>query len=131
MVPVIDSVAAYAITAFMVIAFALMLFMALVQPIWCLIDCAVDRRRSGGGKAVWIVVLILLYGIANWFYGAFAAGGRWLRRVTWLAWICAILLTIAFAAMYSMHEDFRRGIDQEWRHGRDLVVVVDRAGFDT
>jgi hypothetical protein len=33
--------------------------------------------------------------------------------------------------MYSMHEDFRRGIDQEWRHGRDLVVVVDRAGFDT
>ena len=127
----VDSVAALAISAFMLVGFALMLFMLLVQPIWCLIDCAVDRRRSGGGKAVWIVVLVVLYGIANWFYGAFAAGGRWLRRMTWLAWIFAILLVLVFLAMYNMREDFRRGIDQEWQRGRDLVVMTSGAGIRT
>jgi len=127
----VDSVAALAISAFMLVGFALMLFMLLVQPIWCLIDCAVDRRRSGGGKAVWIIVLVVLYGIANWFYGAFAAGGRWLRRMTWLAWIFAILLVLVFLAMYNMREDFRRGIDQEWQRGRDLVVMTSGAGIRT
>jgi hypothetical protein len=127
----VDSVAALAISAFMLVGFALMLFMLLVQPIWCLIDCAVDRRRSGGGKAVWIIVLVVLYGIANWFYGAFAAGGRWLRRMTWLAWIFAILLVLVFLAMYNMREDFRRGIDQEWQRGRDLVVMTPGAGIRT
>ena len=127
----VDSVAALAISAFMLVGFALMLFMLLVQPIWCLIDCAVDRRRSGGGKAVWIIVLVVLYGIANWFYGAFAAGGRWLRRMTWLAWIFAILLVLVFLAMYNMREDFRRGIDQEWQRGRDLVVTTPGAGIRT
>ena len=73
----------------MLVAFALMLFMVLVQPIWCVIDCAVDRRRSGFGKGVWIVVLIVLYGVANWFYGALAADGAWLRRLTRLAWLFA------------------------------------------
>jgi hypothetical protein len=127
----VDSVAALAVSAFMLVGFALMLFMLLVQPIWCLIDCAVDRRRSGGGKAVWIIVLVVLYGIANWFYGAFSASGRWLRRVTWLAWIFAILLVVAFLAMYNMREDFRRGIDHEWQRGRDLVVMTPSAGIHT
>ena len=127
----VDSVAAVAISALMLVGFALMLFMLLVQPIWCLIDCAVDRRRSGGGKAFWIIVLVLLYGVANWFYGAFAAGGRWLRRMTWLAWIFAILLVVAVLAMYSMHEEFRRGIDHEWQRGRDLVVMTPGAGIYT
>lgn len=127
----VDSVAAVAISAFMLVGFALMLFMLLVQPIWCLIDCAVDRRRSGGGKAVWIIVLVVLYGIANWFYGAFAAGGRWLRRMTWLALIFAVLLVLVFLGMYSMGEDFRRGIDHEWQRGRDLVVLAPGAGIYT
>lgn len=127
----VDSVAAVAISAFMLVGFALMLFMLLVQPIWCLIDCAVDRRRSGGGKAIWIIVLVVLYGVANWFYGAFSAGGRWLRRMTWLAWIFAILLMLLFLAMYNMREDFRRGIDHEWQRGRDLVVMTPGVGIDT
>jgi len=120
----IDTVAASVITAFMFIAFALLLFMIVVQPIWCLVDCAVARRRSGASKGVWIVVLVLLYGMANWFYGAFAAEGAWLRRLTRLAWLFAILLVIGFIATYNMSEGFRRGIDHEWQRGRELVVLA-------
>ena len=119
--------AAFAMAAFTMVALALMLFMALVQPIWCLVDCAVDRKRSGGSKAVWIIALILLYGILNWFYGAFAAAGPWLRRLTRLAWLFAFLLVIGFFAMYWMHADFRRGIDQEWRRSRELMVTAPAA----
>ena len=119
----LDTVAAIAVGAFMLFGLALMLFMVLVQPIWCLVDCAVDRRRSGVGKGVWIVVLILLYGLANWFYGALAADGAWLRRLTRLAWLFALLLVIGFIALYNMSEGFRRGIDEQW-HNRQLVVAV-------
>ena len=102
----------------------LMLFMVLVQPIWCLIDCAVDNRRSGGSKALWIIVLVVFYGLANWFYGAFAAAGSVLRRLTRLAWIVLILLVVAFIALSVLHPEFRRDIEQEWRRGRDLVVLA-------
>ena len=122
--PGIDTVAAFAVGAFMLVGLALMLFMVLVQPIWCLIDCAVDRRRSGFGKGVWIVVLVLLYGVANWFYGALAAGGAWLRRLTRLAWLFAILLVIGFVALYNMSEGFRQGIDQKWQRNRALMVMA-------
>jgi hypothetical protein len=120
----VDSVAAFALGAFMLVAFALMMFMILVQPIWCLVDCAVDKRRSGGSKAVWIVVLVVLYGVANWFYGALAADGAWLRRLTRLAWLFALLLLVGFIALYNISEGFRRGIDHEWQRGRELVVVA-------
>lgn len=120
----LDAVAAFAISAFMIVGLTLMLFMVLVQPVWCLIDCAVDNRRSGASKAVWIVVLVVLYGIANWFYGAFAADGAWLRRLTRLAWLFAFLLLVGFIAMYNMSEGFRRGMDRQWQHGRDLVVMA-------
>ena len=120
----VDSVAAFAVGIFMVFAFALMMFMILVQPLWCLVDCAVDRRRSGGSKGVWIVVLVLLYGVANWFYGALAADGAWLRRLTRLAWLFALLLLIGFIALYNVSDGFRRGIDQEWQRSRELVVTA-------
>jgi hypothetical protein len=119
----LDTVAAVAVGGFMLVGFALMLFMVLVQPIWCLVDCAVDRHRSGVGKAVWIVVLILLYGVANWFYGALAADGAWLRRLTRLAWLFALLLVLGFIALYNMSDGFRRGIDEQW-HKQQLVVSV-------
>ena len=119
----LDSVAALALGAFGLFALALLLFMATVQPIWCVVDCAVDRRRSGASKGVWIVVLILLYGLANWFYGAFAASGPWLRRVTRVAWLIAIVLVIGFIAMYNMSEGFRRGFDHEMRT-REFVVLA-------
>ncbi|MGB2817087.1 MAG: hypothetical protein WBA53_07955 [Burkholderiaceae bacterium] len=127
MMPGLDTVAAIAVGAFMLVGFALMLFMVLVQPIWCVVDCAVDRRRSAVGKGVWIVVLILLYGVANWFYGALAADGAWLRRLTRLAWLFALLLVIGFYALYNMSDGFRRGIDEQWRN-RPLVVMAPALG---
>jgi len=119
--------AALAMIGFLIGFAGLMLFMVLVQPVWCLIDCAVDTRRPGPSKAVWIVVLVALYGVANWFYGAFAADGRWLRLLTRLAWLFTFLLAAAFVAMYSMNEGFKRGIEREWHRGRDLVVLVEPA----
>jgi hypothetical protein len=119
----LDTIAAIAVGGFMLLGFALMLFMALVQPIWCLVDCAVDPHRSGAGKGVWIVVLILLYGLANWFYGALAAHGTWLRRLTRLAWLFGFLLMVAFIVLYNMSDGFRRGIDEQW-HKQQLVVAV-------
>jgi hypothetical protein len=112
------------------LAFAmLMLFMALVQPIWSVIDCAIDRQRGTFGKVLWIMALILLWGVANWFYGAFAAANRTLLGLTRLAWALAIALIAGFLVMFYMHADFRRGIEKEWReHGGGLVVQAPVAG---
>ena len=123
MTETLSGVAALALTGFFVAFGLLMLFMALIQPIWCIVDCAIDDHRGAAGKVVWIVVLILLYGLANWFYGAFAAGGKALRRLTRLAWIFAIILAIAFAALFYTHAEFRRGIQDEWK--RHEFVVQD------
>jgi hypothetical protein len=61
--------AAFAVLAFGLASALLMLFMALVQPIWSVIDCAVDDRRGTLGKVLWILALVLLWGVTNWFYG--------------------------------------------------------------
>mgnify|MGYP001049736876 FL=1 len=114
--------AALAVFGFIVAFGLLMLFMALVQPIWCVVDCAIDRGRGAAGKVVWVVLLILLWGVANWFYGAFAAANATLRWLTRLAWAFAIVLLIAFVAMFSMHGEFRQGIEKEWRDYRGLLV---------
>ena len=114
--------AALAAFGFMLAFGLLMLFMALVQPIWCVVDCAIDGRRSAFGKVVWIIVLILMWSVANWFYGAFAAANTILRRLTRLAWAFAIVLLLAFVAMFSVHGEFRRGIEKEWRDHRGQMV---------
>jgi hypothetical protein len=122
MTETLSGFAALALLGFLVAFGLLMLFMALMQPIWCLVDCAIDGRRSTASKVVWIILLILLWSVANWFYGAFAAGNTILRRLTRLAWALAIALLIAFVAMFSMHGEFRREIKKEWRDYRGIVV---------
>jgi uncharacterized membrane protein YidH (DUF202 family) len=111
------------------LAFALlMLFMALVQPIWSVIDCAVDDQRGTLGKVLWIFVLFLLWGVANWFYGAFAAANRGLVRLTRLAWALAIGLIVAFLVVFKINAEFRRGVEKEWRnYGGGLVVQANPA----
>ncbi|MGZ3197586.1 MAG: hypothetical protein ACXWCO_01430 [Caldimonas sp.] len=118
--------AALAVLAFGLASALLMLFMALVQPIWSVIDCAVDDRRGTLGKVLWILALILLWGVANWFYGAFAAANRVLLRLTRLAWALAISLIVAFLIFFNMSAEFRRGVEKEWRnYGGGLVVQAD------
>jgi lysylphosphatidylglycerol synthetase-like protein (DUF2156 family) len=121
----LSGLAALAMMGFMVSFGALILFMALVQPIWCIVDCAVDNRRGTASKVVWIILLVVLYGLANWFYGAFAASGRALRLLTRLAWAFALLLLIGFGVLFFTHAEFRRGIEQEWHHRRELIVMAD------
>jgi hypothetical protein len=116
--------AAVAIMGFVFAFGALLLFMALVQPIWCVVDCAVDAKRSTGSKVVWILALLLLWGVANWFYGAFAATARALRRLTRLAWILIIVLVAAFFALFYSHAEFRRGIEREWQKRPELTVQL-------
>jgi hypothetical protein len=118
--------AAIAISGFLLAVVALMFFMALIQPIWCVVDCAIDDKRGTASKVIWIIALILLYGLANWFYGAFAAGGKALRRLTRLAWIFAIVLVVAFAALFYTHVEFRRGIEDEWKR-REFIVQAGAA----
>jgi ABC-type amino acid transport system permease subunit len=101
----------------------LMLFMVLVQPIWSLVDCAIDPKRGTPGKILWVLALILMWGVANWFYGAFAAANKALRNLTRLAWALAIGLAIAFAVMFYQHAEFRRGIERQWQeHGGVLTT---------
>ncbi len=109
------------------LAFALlMLFMTVVQPIWSVIDCATDNRRGTLGKVLWILALIFLWGVANWFYGAFAAANRTLLRLTRLAWALAVSLIVAFLVLFSLSTEFRRGVDKEWRdRGGGIVVEAD------
>jgi len=122
MTETLSGFAALALLGFLVAFVLLMLFMALVQPIWCVVDCAIDGRRGTASKVVWIIVLILLWSVANWFYGAFAAANKVLRRLTRLAWALAIALLIAFVVMFSMHGEFRREIEKEWRDYRGTMV---------
>jgi len=118
----LGGIAALAVTGFMIAFVVLMLFMALIQPLWCIVDCAIDARRGTGGKVIWIILLIVLYGMANWFYGAFAAAPGALRRLTRLAWVFAILLALFFAFMYWSSEEFRRGIEREYRERQQIFV---------
>jgi hypothetical protein len=116
--------AAIALFGFLVAFGLLMLFMALVQPVWCIVDCAIDNKRGTAGKVVWILLLVLMYGLANWFYGAFAAAGGALRRLTRLAWLLLIGLMVVFLALYWNNVDFRRGIEREWNKTQQLVVLA-------
>jgi len=101
----------------------LMLFMVLVQPIWSVVDCAIDPGRGTAGKLLWVLALILLWGVANWFYGAFSAANKALRNLTRLAWVLAIGLGLAFALLFHGHVEFRRGIERQWQeHGKVLTV---------
>jgi uncharacterized membrane protein YidH (DUF202 family) len=103
----------------------LMLFMVLVQPIWSLVDCAIDPNRGTLGKVLWVLALVLMWGVANWFYGAFAAANKALRNLTQLAWVLAIGLIVAFALLFHWHAEFRRGIERQWQeHGGVLTTRV-------
>jgi hypothetical protein len=124
MTETLTGLAGLAMTGFMVAFAVLMLFMVLIQPLWSIVDCAIDSKRGTASKVVWIILLVVLYGVANWFYGAFAAAGGALRRLTRLAWAFAIVLLIAFLAMYWSHAEFRRGIEQEWHKRHQMVVVA-------
>lgn len=119
----ISGFAAVALLGFAVMFAMLMIFMALVQPIWCLVDCAIDSRRGTAGKVVWILALVLLWSVANWFYGAFAASSRTLLGLTRLAWALAIALGVAFAVMLWQSDEFRRGFEREWRGIGGAVTV--------
>lgn len=116
--------AALALFGFAITFGVLMLFMVLVQPLWCIVDCAIDNNRGTAGKVVWIILLVLMYGVANWFYGAFAAAGGALRRLTRLAWFLVIALVVAFLVMYWNNVEFRRGIEREWHKHQQLVVLT-------
>ena len=106
----------------------LMLFMVLVQPIWSVVDCAIDPQRGTPGKLLWVLALILLWGVANWFYGAFAAANKTLRNLTRLAWVLAIGLVIAFALLFHWHVEFRRGIERQWQETWRRADRARRAG---
>ena len=121
--------AAIALFGFLVAFGLLMLFMVLVQPVWCIVDCAIDNKRGTAGKVVWILLLVLMYGLANWFYGAFAAAGGALRRLTRLAWLLLIGLMVVFLALYWNNVEFRRGIEREWNKTQQLVVLATPAGL--
>ncbi len=127
MIETFSGVAAFAVAAFLAAFVALMVFMVMVQPVWCIVDCAVDTRRGTGGKVVWIILLVVLFGLANWFYGAFAAAGQWLRRLTRIAWLMAIVLILAFVVLYWSHADFRRGIEREWQQRHRMMVTIPAA----
>jgi hypothetical protein len=116
--------AAIALFGFLVAFGVLMLFMVLVQPVWCIVDCAIDNKRGTAGKVVWILLLLFMYGLANWFYGAFAAAGGALRRLTRLAWLLLIGLMVVFLVLYWNNVDFRRGIEREWNKTQQLVVLA-------
>lgn len=123
----LGGIAALAVTGFMIAFVVLMLFMAIVQPLWSIVDCAIDEKRGTGSKVLWIILLVVLYGVANWFYGAFAAAPGALRRLTRLAWAFAILLALLFAFMYWNSDEFRRGIQKEYHDRQQIFVqVVDR-----
>lgn len=114
--------AAAALLSFAIGFGLLALFMALVQPIWSVVDCAIDPRRGTFAKVLWILALLMLWGVANWFYGAFAAANRALRGLTRLAWLVAIGLIVAFLVVYHRDAEFRRGVEKQWHDRGGLVV---------
>jgi hypothetical protein len=86
-------------------------FFLAVQPVWCLIDCAVSRQRGGVNKAVWIVVLVFLWSVAGTIYGVFSAQGRalrWLTVLSLLALIGLLVLAVLGAFMAPGYSDWMR-----------------------
>jgi len=106
--------AALAVLGFIAGFGVLMLFMVLVQPIWSLVDCAIDPKRGTAGKVLWVLALVLMWGIANWFYGAFAAANKALRNLTRLAWVLTIALGVGFVLLFVSNLEFRRDVERKW-----------------
>jgi hypothetical protein len=123
MVETLGTVAALTMTSLFAGLLLLVPFMLLVQPIWCIVDCAVDNQRGRGSKIVWIILLIVLYGVTNWFFGAFAARNPVLRWLTRVAWLIAILLVALFAYAYFNDGGFQREFDRRLRD-REVMVLA-------
>jgi hypothetical protein len=85
-----------------------------VQPVWCLIDCAVSRQRGGLNKGLWIIVLLLLWTFAGVLYGVFSTRGRalrWLTVLSLLVLLGLVVLALAGAWMEPAYGDWMR---QRW-----------------
>ncbi len=95
------------------IAVPALLFLG-VQPVWCLIDCAVSRQRGGLNKGLWIIVLLLLWTFAGAIYAVFSTKGRalrWLTVLSLLALVGFVVLAVGGALMEPTFGDWMR---QRW-----------------
>ena len=72
------------------------LFVLLIFPIWALVHCAVSPGLNGTSKAVWIVVMLLVWPIGAFLYGLFASQQRALR---WCGGVSLALVTGLLAAV--------------------------------
>lgn len=71
-----------------VIVLGVFIFGALAYPIWMLIHCA-TAQRSTKSKAIWIILMVLIWPIASYFYGLFASKRKLFK---WFSSILIVLL---------------------------------------
>jgi hypothetical protein len=91
-------------------------FLALVQPVWAIVECALSARRPAG-KAVWIVAMVVLYGPATLVYGLFAATGKWMRRLTVASVLVLIAAGLWGAWLFANSVEFHQHFEREWNRG--------------
>jgi hypothetical protein len=61
---------------------ALIIFGCVIQPVWCIVDCALDKTRSKTSTIIWVIVLFFTTCFAGFFYGVLAARSQHLRLAT-------------------------------------------------
>jgi hypothetical protein len=70
-------------------------FLLAIQPIWGIVDVAVDKEHSGGTKALVIVLTLLVLGpIMTFFYACFGTRSKALRRTTLIAFSVVMIAGI-------------------------------------
>src|SRR5262245_19918991 len=78
-------------------AFILGVVTLLVLPWWAIFDCAFSRR-SGGVKAIGILLLLFTWGFGSLIYGLFVTTSKAMRVATAVAFGCVFLLFAAGGA---------------------------------
>lgn len=102
----------------------------LILPFWAILECALSRR-TGGGKALLIVLLFFTCGLGSLVYGLFVTTSKVLRIVTVLAvvGILAILVpsVISLLAGAGMHGKLHA--EQLHRENQELVAQFQPAAI--
>lgn len=74
-------------------------FYFLIQPWWAIIDCAISKR-SNGSKAIWILLMLLLFVLAPFIYAVFATSSNLLRWSSIILLGPMFLLSISTTALF-------------------------------
>ena len=54
----------------------ILLFGGMIFPVWAIVSCVTSENRTKKSKAIWLIVMLLIWPMGSWIYGLFASQRR-------------------------------------------------------